>query len=334
MNYKVLGISVAVTGAIIAISLVEANRPSKRLELPAKAVSTVAMDMAPSRSSSYQAPPERVERLATPSLSEPPVMTPPIGKIAPETLDAPVSMPQIAYRFGYTFEVAGTNVKSLQERHADRCEALGPRKCRILSMDQSEDANSSNGTLQLAVAANLARSFGKELTTAAQGADAELVASSIDGDDLSKDIVDTEARLRARSLLRDRLMDVLRNRKGTVQELVDAERGVAQVNEEIDQARSWLAEMKSRVQYSRLDIDYRSGAPQTDGFSAPVKDAWSSVGESLGSMVAALIRLLTLLGPLALLCWLIVKLWRMAGLPNPFKPIVDSAVAELKPEKG
>ena len=96
-----------------------------------------------SSSSSYQAPPERVERLATPSLSEPPVMTPPIGKIAPETLDAPVSMPQIAYRFGYTFEVAGTNVKSLQERHADRCEALGPRKCRILSMDQSEDANSS-----------------------------------------------------------------------------------------------------------------------------------------------------------------------------------------------
>ncbi|MFM6829184.1 MAG: DUF4349 domain-containing protein, partial [Novosphingobium sp.] len=34
------------------------------------------------------------------------------------------------------------------------------------------------------------------------------VASSISGEDLSKAIVDTEARLRARTLLRDRLMEV------------------------------------------------------------------------------------------------------------------------------
>ena len=142
--------------------------------------------------------------------------------------EIPVGMPQVAYRYAYGFRLPSDAIRPLQERHADMCEAKGPDVCRIISMDQAEnEGDYAYGNLTLAVRARDARTFGKELANASGKVDGELVSSSIEGEDLSKRIVDTEARLRARTVLRDRLMEVLRTRKGSVQELVEAERGVA-----------------------------------------------------------------------------------------------------------
>jgi hypothetical protein len=191
-------------------------------------------------------------------------------------------------------------------------------------MDQSgRQGDYSSGTLQLAVASSEARAFGKQLATLAEGADGEQVSAAISGEDLSKRIVDTEARLRARTLLRDRLMEVLATRRGTVTELVEAERGVAQVNEEIDQARSWLSEMKGRVAYSRLDITYESGAPVQGGFLEPSHKAVGSLGAIFGNLLALLIVLGSLALPV-LAGWLGTRaVWRRFGsrLPRPAEPV-------------
>jgi hypothetical protein len=207
--------------------------------------------------------------------------------------DIPVGLPQIAYVFSYGFRLAGPDIPALQQRHADLCESKGPLRCRIVAMDQATDAGEyTAGTLQLAVAADEARAFGKQLATIAERDDAKQVSAAISGEDLSKQIVDTEARLRARTLLRDRLMEVLATRRGTVTELVEAERGVAQVNEEIDQANSWLAQMKGRVAFSRIDIAYESSvAPPASGFMSPVRGAIGSLGAIFGAIVALLILL-------------------------------------------
>lgn len=127
---------------------------------------------------------------------------------------------------------------------------------------------------------------GGEQVTAAGG---EQVTATIAGEDLSKSIVDTEARLRSRVVLRDRLLEVLETRRGKVSELVEAERSVAAVNEEIDQARSWLMEMQGRVAFTRINVDYRSGSPVAVGFFEPVRGALGSVGVILGGLLAALI---------------------------------------------
>lgn len=238
---------------------------------------------------------------------------------ASETISAggeiPVGMPQVAYRYAYGFRLPSDAIRPLQERHADMCEAKGPDVCRIISMDQAEnEGDYAYGSLTLAVRARDARSFGKDLANASGKVDGELVSSSIEGEDLSKRIVDTEARLRARSVLRDRLMEVLRNRRGTVSELVAAERGVAQVNEEIDQAQSWLAEMRGRVAYSNMTVTYESGKPAIGGFAQPIRNAWNSLGGIFGTMISILIVLLAVLVPLGLLAWLGVKVWRRFGL--------------------
>jgi hypothetical protein len=216
----------------------------------------------------------------------------------------PVSAPKIAYVYDYGFRIAPAKIPEVQRKQADLCESKGPNICRILEMRQDgAEGDYASGTLSLAVSAPRARAFGSELSGLVGKADGKQVSSSITGEDLSKQIVDTEARLRARTLLRDRLMEVLASRNGKVSELVEAERSVAQVNEEIDQARSWLAEMQGRVAFSRINISYQSGAPSSGGFVAPIRAAMGNVGSILGTMIAFLIMAATVLVPLGLVGW-------------------------------
>ena len=219
--------------------------------------------------------------------------------------------PRIAYVYDFGFRLPVDRVSEVQQKHADLCERKGPAVCRILEMQQDgSEGDYASGSLSLAVAAPQARAFGSELARVAGAADGTQVSSSISGEDLSKQIVDTEARLKARTLLRDRLMEVLASRKGSVAELVEAERGVAQVNEEIDQARAWLAEMQGRVDFSRVNIAYSSGARSSGGFLDPIRSALGNVSTVLGTIIAILIMAATVLVPLGLVGWSIAILAR------------------------
>jgi hypothetical protein len=194
----------------------------------------------------------------------------------PDLGEVAVSVPKLAYVYDFAFRLAGEEIGPLQLRHADLCEQQGPSSCRILGMTKSgEEGETVTGQLQMAVATKHARAFG----------------ALLEDEELSKAIVDTEAQLAARTELRDRLMQVLRTRKGSVSELVEAERSVAQVNEEIDQARSWLKEMQGRVAYSTVTVRYESGGAIGGDFLAPIQSAMGSLGSVAGFVVAALMLL-------------------------------------------
>lgn len=210
----------------------------------------------------------------------------------PDLAGVPVSLPKLAYIYAYAFRMAGEDIGTLQRRHADLCEQQGPASCQIIGMNVSGETDDEvTGELQLSVATQHARAFGALLEKEAGDAGAEQLSANIQAEEMSKAIVDTEARLDARIALRDRLQDVLKTRKGSVRELVEAERGVAEVNEEIDQARSWLQEMKGRVAYSRVNIRYETGAVVTNDFLAPIQSAVGSLGSIFGFLIAAFILL-------------------------------------------
>jgi hypothetical protein len=221
-----------------------------------------------------------------------------------ERVAIPVSLPKMAYVFDYGFRLPGKDIPALEQKHADMCEAMGPYTCQIISLTSNgEEGEYLTGKLELAVVADKARAFGARLAEAATSAGGEQVAATIEGEDLSKQIVDTDARLKSRTALRDRLMEVLNTRKGTVAELVEAERSVAAVNEEIDQANSWLKEMKSRVAFSRMAVNYESAAPAAGSFLAPVRGAIGSLGSIFGFLAALAIMLLAIGGPIGLVVW-------------------------------
>jgi hypothetical protein len=231
-----------------------------------------------------------------------------------EQMEIPVSLPRMAYLFDYRFRLLGEEIAPLQQEHVEMCEALGPYACQIVSLDRSGEGEDVFGKLTLAVAADKARIFATQLSDAATAAGAEALAANVRGEDLSKSIVNTEARLRSRIALRDRLMQVLRTRHGTVEELVQAERGVAQVNEEIDQAQSWLNEQKGRVAFSQMAISYESAAPFGALFS-PVM----AILNALGGILGALTALAILLGAIGVP--LIFGVWGIRWLRRRFIPV-------------
>lgn len=217
-----------------------------------------------------------------------------VGDGATSALDLPAipaNAPKLAYSYGMGFALPADDIGTLMRRHADLCEKQGPTSCRIIGMDLAGRARDGDvhGTLTLAIAANHARAVGALLEDEAADAGAEQTGTTIGSEEVSKTIVDTEARIRAREDLRDRLTEVLRTRKGKVSELVEAERQVAAVNEEIDQARSWLAETKGRVAFSTLAIDYEPQGAFGSGFLTPIKAVFGGLGTVLGYVVALLL---------------------------------------------
>jgi len=215
-----------------------------------------------------------------------------------ERPNIPFTLPRMAYAFDLGFRLAGKDLVPLQQEHADMCEALGPMNCQIVSMTSSGEIDEDiRGELQLAVAADKARGFAKVLSGAASNAGAEAFRANIQGEELSKSIVDTEARLRSRIALRDRLQGVLETRRGKVEELVEAERGVAAVNEEIDAAQSWLREQKGRIAFTRMTITYETATPGSS-FLQPIESALGSLGSIFGVIIAMLIVLGAIVGPL------------------------------------
>lgn len=161
--------------------------------------------------------------------------------------------------------------------------------------------------LKLRVATAEARRFQVLLDHDVTEAGGRTENAKIATDEVSKQMVDTEARIRQRELLVARLTEALRNRKGKPAELVDAERSVTQAQEELDQARSWLGELRGRVAMSEFDIRYGAIAP-----SATAQGLGGRLGEAAqGSGATFLIGLNALLSLLIyLLPWLL-----LLGLP-------------------
>lgn len=212
-----------------------------------------------------------------------------------------VAMPQIAYIYRYAFDVPTAELSRVIQRHIADCDNLGPVRCRVLAMESgTSDAKATGGTLKLVVETGLARSFGQSLGKAVAQGGGTQSESSIEAEDLSKQIVDTEARLRAKQVLADRLVTLLRNRNGPVSDLVEAERSVAAVQEEIDAAQSWLAEARGRVATSTFEISYHADGSAVT-FWEPLKSSTATMGSMFAGSIAMLITLVA-----ALLPWLIV----------------------------
>ncbi|UYH55297.1 DUF4349 domain-containing protein [Qipengyuania sp. SS22] len=186
------------------------------------------------------------------------------------------------------------------------CEALGPN-CRVLRMSAaSMDSWDGYGELQLQITSDQVRAFGDGIASPAAELGGELVSSVRDGEDLSEQIIDTEARLASRLLLRDKLTAILAGNRGSVDELVKAEKAVAEVNEEIDATRTKLEKFRSRIRLSDVKIEYEPYFGQSQvGFGLPVLQALRSIGSTLGGATAALIYGLTALIPFVLFALLL-----------------------------
>lgn len=220
----------------------------------------------------------------------------------PEKLD--ITLPQLAYRYSLGFILPNDKLGEALNAHRALCEQMGPARCQLLALEHGDvQDRTSEALLKLRVATNEARRFADLLAKTATDAGGRPSGTEVEAEDVSKQIVDARARTAQRELLVQRLTEVLRTRSGKVSELIEAERSVAQAQEELDQARGWLNALQGRVAMSDFEIRYTATAPAATSGSVANQLGEASQG-SLANFLLGLRALLTLaiyLAPWALL---------------------------------
>ena len=84
----------------------------------------------------------------------------------------------------------------------------------------------------------------------------KIVHRNIETEDVSKEFVDLEARLRTKREVEARYIEILRTRTGKIEEVLAAERQIGDIHEEIEATIARMNFLKDQVSYSTLDLSF------------------------------------------------------------------------------
>jgi hypothetical protein len=251
---------------------------------------------------------------------------------APVPASSPVTAPSVAYVYRYALELPADRTTGLMVRHEQDCAAAGPAVCQIVGSDSSRHGRDSlNAHLEIRATPVWIARFRNALAGQAEAAGGRIASSATESEDLTRQLVDTEARLRAQTTLRDRLQQLLATRNGSLEELLKVERELAQVQGDIDSIQSNLAVMHTRVATSRLNIEYRSeGLMNADSVFQPVVAALNGALAAFMTTVGVLITIAAVVLPIVLigapLLWLFLR--RRRTLTRARTPAGDREAAQ------
>ncbi|MGQ0531217.1 MAG: DUF4349 domain-containing protein [Caulobacteraceae bacterium] len=234
---------------------------------------------------------------------------------APSQPTGPTPVLYLAYSYAMGLEIPSERLAGVMDRHVRACQTAGPRVCQLIGSNRTGDPESyMEGYVSLRAEPNWLNNFKSGMAAEADAAGGRIVQESTSSEDLTRQIVDTEARLRAQTALRDRLQELLRSRPGRLADLLEVERELARVQAEIDAVQSALAVMRTRVAMAELNLQYRS-APRPIGSDTfePLRQAFANFLGIIVGGFAAIITLIAVLIPFAIvlvpLAWLLLR-WR------------------------
>jgi hypothetical protein len=106
-------------------------------------------------------------------------------------------------------------------------------------------------------------------------------------DDVSKDFVDLESRLKSKREVEARYMEILRKKASTMEELLEAERQIGVVHEEIEATISRINYLREQVSYSTIHLEFYQTIPQQlqaadevttkDKFAKALSSGWQAI---------------------------------------------------------
>ena len=169
--------------------------------------------------------------------------------------------------------------------------------------------------LQLRGAPRWLETFRAGVAADAGRLDGRVTGNSISSEDLTRQMVDTEATMRAQFKLRDRLSELLAKHPGKLSDLLEVERELARVQGEIDARTSELNVMRTRIAMSDLSIGYQSrGVLLDDRTADPTLQALREFLQTVSYSFAGVVRFVAALLPWLLVllpaAWLLRRAWR------------------------
>ncbi len=225
------------------------------------------------------------------------------------------SGPQLAYSYDYTLTVPGRRLRSLEQAHEQACAAAGPAVCQMIGSDLSKSGDAvTQAHLALRAAPSWVAHFRQTVESQTNAVGGSVTSSKVSSEDLSRSIVDTQAAVRAKTTLRDRLQTILAERPGKLSDVIDAERELAKVQGELDASQSELAVMRGRVDMSDLTIEYDSveAAPPSN-LGGPLRQALAGFFANMVGAFAVIVTLVSFALPFVLVLgpfgWLALRAW-------------------------
>lgn len=101
-------------------------------------------------------------------------------------------------------------------------------------------------------------------------------------DDVSKEFVDLESRLKTKREVEQRYAEILRKKAGTITEILEAEQKIGELHEEIEATISRINYLKDQVSYSTINLEFYQTITQqiakaeTNSISNDFKEALSA----------------------------------------------------------
>jgi hypothetical protein len=250
--------------------------------------------------SSVQA--DRFDMLESPPMMAPaPMVSKSSGRQANEFAEdgGQVEQPAyMAYRYNYDFALPVGAVPSSADQHAQICMDAGPKLCQIISRSTQEyNPDNVSASLYLRAEPEWLVGYTKTIADTIVGADGKMTSSSVSAEDLTRQILDVDARLSAQITLRERLSALLETRDAKLPDLLALERELARVQGEIESATSSLKALRQRVGMSIVNINYQTRSRAVSNSAvAPIgralKQFVATVSEGLASVIYFLAMML------------------------------------------
>lgn len=205
--------------------------------------------------------------------------------------DANSAAAYLAYRYGFGLVMPSKSVKATSDKHMQICRDAGTSKCQITG-------SNTNNRSDTDVRANLSfRAEPEWLQTFITGMKADVAevngrieSENTNVEDLTRAILDTDARLKAQKTLRTRLENLLETRDAKLPDLLTLERELARVQAEIESATANLKALRARVSMSVVNISYTServavSRSSVSPIGSALKDVVSIVSEGIAGVI-------------------------------------------------
>lgn len=218
----------------------------------------------------------------------------------------------VAFTYAYGFRLPSARIADAQEAHARACEQLGAGRCRITGMTyRVDDAGTVSASLDVKLAADIARRFGRTATQTVERAGGALTGADIGGTDAQPTTAAAQADAEAGAADRTRVEHALARADLSARERATLRDQSAQAEQRRRAAVAALADARASVSTTPMSFTYHAGTGV--GLSARLADAGQTAIGSLGMTIGLVLTGVAALGPPAILLLALLLFWRRLG---------------------
>ncbi len=187
------------------------------------------------------------------------------------------------------------DVDTATKKISDLCEKYG-------AFISNMNMNSTNYEVSNRITIRVDNNHFNELINEIKGTSTFIRKVEINSNDVTEEFVDIESRLKTKKEVRERYIDILRNKAGEVKDVIAAEEAIRVITEEIEAKEGRLRFLQNKVSQSTINleiyqkVDYKS-EPETfeKGFFTKAKDSLATGWEIILEVFLFALRIWPLL---------------------------------------